>query len=391
MDDSAKTGLDPNTSPPSSPDFSVADADEFANVRRRTRHPALAAGAAILALFLIAKMRSDLTFFLSGGSVEDLGDARALLSSEKGPGVLAQGTNRVVRIHGTPDRESALQIDTKGSWTFSQFFRILGTGSRLFIHRREDPLPAARAEQDVFEGRLMRFSDLSFEDSIRTYFSGHVSATHFFRTADIHALLSKGIGTTAQVRDLAGDEVTLGPNDILAVDIRHPDLVDVALTTKRFPNAADARTAIEGKGAHVVGPAPSSPSASPDRHVWRITVSPETRDAVMNAIPSLDYQADLREVRETVKVRLADLHVATDTPPETLLAKASADANAPVPPTLSNIESIRTLATVQIPPDAFLIVEAENPREHLPEAGIALVLLVFASVNLVGLVKGLRA
>ena len=45
---------------------------------------------------------------------------------------------------------------------------------------------------------------------------------------------------------------------------------------------------------------------------------------------------------------------------------------------------------MQIPPDAYLIVEAETPREHLSEVAIALVLLVFASVNLAGLAKGLR-
>ena len=63
---------------------------------------------------------------------------------------------------------------------------------------------------------------------------------------------------------------------------------------------------------------------------------------------------------------------------------------AAAPRTLDNIDTIRTLATVQIPADAYLIIEAEVPREHLAEVAIALVLLVFASVNLIGLAKGLR-
>ena len=58
---------------------------------------------------------------------------------------------------------------------------------------------------------------------------------------------------------------------------------------------------------------------------------------------------------------------------------------------LANIESVRTLASVQIPDDAYLVVEAETPREHLPEAAMAIVLVVFASVNLAGLMRGLRA
>ena len=62
--------------------------------------------------------------------------------------------NRYVRVTGTPDRESGLEIDTKGSWVFTQLFRVLGTGDHLFLHRPPSPLPAALAESDSFEGRL---------------------------------------------------------------------------------------------------------------------------------------------------------------------------------------------------------------------------------------------
>ena len=69
----------------------------------------------------------------------------------------------------------------QGSWVFSQLFRVLGTGDRLFVHRRENPLPAARAEADVFEGRLIRFDDLLVRRRrSASYFSTHVVATHFF-------------------------------------------------------------------------------------------------------------------------------------------------------------------------------------------------------------------
>ena len=86
-----------------------------------------------------------------------------------------------MRVAGTPDRESALELDTKGSWVFSQFFRVLGTGDRLFVHRRENPLPAARAEADVFEGRLIRIDELPFADAIRGYFAKHVDRDALLR------------------------------------------------------------------------------------------------------------------------------------------------------------------------------------------------------------------
>ncbi len=134
-----------------------------------------------------------------------------------------QAANHYVRVRGTPDRESALELDTKGSWVFTQFFRILGTGSRLFVHRRENPLPAVRAEEDRFEGRLIRFADLSFETSIREYTAAHVSATHFFAPDALRRAVAQTPGAaTVTVTDLAGDPVLLGPNDLLAIDVTVP-------------------------------------------------------------------------------------------------------------------------------------------------------------------------
>jgi hypothetical protein len=372
------------------PASSATDAEDFARIRRPTRHPALALGAGVLALFLIAKMRTDLAFFLSAPTAEDLGEARTLLGSERGRQVLDREKNRLVRVHGTPDRESALQIDTKGSWTFTQFFRLLGTDGRLFVHRRENPLPAFRAERDVFEGRLLRFSDLSFEDAIRAYFTEHVSATHFFAPPELRAQLATGTGETVALRDLAGDRVILGRNDILAVELRRPGLIEVGLSNRRFPSVEVARQALLARAVHLVGAGRSAA----ERQIFRLEVPAGGRDGLFAIVTTLDPEADLREVRETVKVRVGDLTVGASTPPGSLVARQVAGVGTEAPDTervLSDIDSVRTLASVQIPDDAYLVVEAETPREHLPEAAMAIVLVVFASVNLAGLMRGLRA
>jgi hypothetical protein len=397
MDDPVKTGTGKAPPPAAHP---AAEADEFAAIPSpHSRHPVLALAAGLLGLFLVVKMRSDLAYFLSPRTPADLGDARTLVSSERGLAVLAEGTNRLVRIQGTPDRESALQVDTKGSWTFTQFFRILGTDSRVFVHRREDPLPAFRAERDVFEGRLVRFSDLSFEDSIRAYFAGHVSATHFFSPADIRRVVTAGVDHPTPVRDLTGETVTLGPNDILAVDLRHPGEVEIALPTARFSDPEAARAALVARGAHVA----RAGRPVPERHVFIVTITASDRDHVLDGVGEIDWRVDIHDVRETVKARLSDLAIedgalmvrGVASAPGTAPAPAAASAPA-VPGTLAaarkleTIDTIRTLAPVQIPADAYLIVEPETPRDHLPEVAIALVLLVFASVNLAGLVKGLR-
>ena len=42
-----------------------------------------------------------------------------------------------------------------------------------------------------------------------------------------------------------------------------------------------------------------------------------------------------------------------------------------------------------IPDDANLLVEGETPREHLPTIFIALILVMFGTVNLIGLLREL--
>jgi hypothetical protein len=384
MDDPAQTTPRP---PPPGP----GEVDEFADIPTpRTRHPALALAAGVLALFLVAKMRSDLTFFLASGTPAELGDARALMANPNGPRVLGEAVNHVVRMTGTPDRESALQVDTKGSWTFTQLFRLLGTQSRVFVHRREDPLPGFRAEADVFVGRLIRFSDLPFEEAIRSYFAGHVGATHFFRPDDIRRAVAAGVSSTVSLTDLAGDTVVLGLNDILAIEVKHAGQVEVGLPAARFRDPEVVREALGKRGARVVGPG----RQVPDRLTFVIEVGPAERDRVLNDVAALDYQSELRDVRETVKARLADVAVQG----EALVVKAGAgagptgagagvNAGAAGPQILTGVETIRTLATVQIPADAYLIVEGETPREHLSDAAIAAVLVAFAGVNLAGLAR----
>src|SRR4029079_13318210 len=138
--------------------------------------------------------------------------------------------NRYVRVAGTPDRESALELDTKGSWVFSQLFRVMGTGDRLFVHRTENPLPADRAEADVFQGRLIRVDDLPYADAIRGYFTKHVTATHYFAPdATLKVLPRRASGARRSIVDRGGDKASLGGDDALAIEVVRPDEVQLGL------------------------------------------------------------------------------------------------------------------------------------------------------------------
>src|SRR4029077_9416378 len=232
-------------------DGAAGAVDEFAHIPRpRARHPIVAAAGALLAFFLVFHVRHDLRYALSSGEPVDLRAARTSFGSGK---VGSDVENRYVRVAGAPDRESGLEIDTKGSWVFSQFFRVLGTGDRLFLHRRESPLPAARAETDVFEGRLIRFRDLSFADAIRAYFGRHVTATHVFAPEVFARAIAGRSGAGAiTVVDRAGDAVSLGADELVAIEIKKPDAVQIGLPHARFATEADARTAIESRGGEVL-------------------------------------------------------------------------------------------------------------------------------------------
>jgi hypothetical protein len=313
---------------------------------------------------------------------------------------LERATNRYVSVRGTPDRESALELDTKGSWVFTQFFRILGTGSRLFVHRRENPLPGFRAEEDRFEGRLIRFADLSFETSIRAYQAAHVSATHFFPPDGLRRAVAQSSGAALTVVDLAGDPVSLGPSDLLAIDVALPQQIRLAFPRDRFRDQAGARAEIEKRGGTIVESgeatvtAPPASTAAPlagapptdDRLVVLARFPPERRDSALGEIGDIDPKIEIRDARRTLKVRLADLRDGGDA----LLVQPAEAGVAPERLPIGDIPAIRTLAAVQIPAEAWLLIESDYPRDHLRTVVFAAVLLAFAAINLLGLVRGLK-
>ncbi len=383
-------------------------ADEFAHIRTpRARHPVLAGAAALLAFYLVFHVRAELRYALATGDPLDLGEARVTFS----PRTTVTGLdNRLVRVAGTPDRESGLEVDTKGSWTFSQFFRVLGTGNRLFIHRRESPLPGAQAEADVFEGRLVRFRELPFEDAVRAYFSAHVVASHFFSPDDLRGALT-GTHGALSLRDRAGDPVTLAPDDVLALDVSRADELRIGLPRARFVDAAAARAELERRGATIVAgkglvkvDAPDAPTsaafATPPPVVERWTFiarfDASKRDAALDALGDLDRRVEVRDARETLKVRVADLQFVEHASPGGVLvgsesgfvAKLGAGAPRFVP--FSSVAAVRTLSTVQVPEDAYLLVESDRPREHLPTLLLALAIATFGVVNLAALARELR-
>ena len=374
--------------------------DEFAHIpHSRGRHPVVAVAGALLAFFLVFHIRHDLRYALSSGEPLELGRASAVFGHSQAVSGLE---NRYVRVAGLPDRESALQIDTKGSWVFSQLFRVLGTGDRLFLHRRESPLPAALAESDSFEGRLMRVDDLSFAASIRSYFSTHVAATHFFAPDTLaRAISGRQAGTPLSLVDTSGDVVALDERETVAIDVAEPDQVRVGLPRDRFVTEDDARAALTSRGGEVVRalgaikakPAVAAPEAGPlsstpeppQRWTFVVKFPPAVAQGALDALGNLAQDVEIRDARQTVEVKLED--VATSGGAGGLTIRPGQGTPRTLAP--AEIAAIHTMAPVVIPDDAYLLVEGDRPREHAPTVLIALILVMFGAVTLVGLFREL--
>jgi hypothetical protein len=342
--------------------------DEFAGLRPRpTRHPLLAAATVALAAFLVFQVRDDVRYALSPATPVDLGDARAVARIPPA----RMPANRYIRLAGAPDRESALILDNRGSWNFTQFFRLLGTDHKIFVRRVPDPLPVDLAERDVFTGRLVRFRDLSFESSIRGHLATHVSATHFFALAALESALRGGTGPLT-VADRLGEQVTLAPEDELAIDTARSDDIQIELPADRFPDRNAARAVVVAQGAEVL----SVTATAPDRQTVVARFPAARRDVALTALADIDRRVRIGPARTTTRVRAGDLRPSS----QGLSARVRSGGEVFLP--RAEIQAVRTLAPLLIPGDAWLLVEGDRPRDHLRDVFVALFLAGFALVNL---------
>jgi hypothetical protein len=351
-----------------------AGEDEFAGIRSSSgRHPVIALATAALACFLVYQIKDDVRYALSPSQAQDLGDARSIskAKSESLP------INRTVRLAGKADRESAVVLDTQGAWNFAQFFRLLGTNNRIFVRRAPDPLPAEMAAHDVFVGRLMRFSDLSFQEAIRRYFAGHVSATHLFAPTVVRAALAEASAGSLAITDLLGDRVTLAANDEVVIDVDRPGMIRVAFPRERFADQAAARAAVEQQGGQVIEAL--SYAVDPKSLELVVTFPPEQRDRALQALGEMDRRLHIRPAHTAHKARLADLGATADA----IVVKTAGAQPQTLP--VAQIQGLGTVAAVQIPDDALILFEGERPSEHVKTLVIAVLLLGFAVFNLLAL------
>jgi hypothetical protein len=343
--------------------------DEFAHIPSRARPPFVALLAVALALFLGSRLRHDVRYALSPRQPIELGDAATLAgrAPENMP------LNRLVRLRGQPERESAVLLDARGSWSFTQFFRLRGSGGRVFVRRVGDPLPIPLAERDQFIGRLVKFQDLSFAESITNYFGNHVSATHFFAPATLAAAIGGGPGPWRLV-DRAGEAVALAPADRLALDVAQPGKYLVAIDRAQPGLLARIPALLTAQGASVV-----ATNEAPDRVTITAAIPDDKRDGLLSSLGAQGRGVHFRPARETLDVPASALAPAAGG------LQVSDAQGARRSLRFEDIIAARTRAPVQIPPDAVLLLEGEEPTDETKALVFLAFLVGFAAVNLMGL------
>ncbi len=334
----------------------------------------------VLSAYLIYHQGPDVLYALSSGQPQALGPAPALF----GPGAPALPQNRYVRIEGTPDFESAVVLDTQGEWKFRSFFRVLNTDGKLFVQRVPGPLPSSLAERNGFSGRLLPLDKISFSSAIRAYYAQHVTATHVFDPEAFRQAVEARI-VPGSLPDRLGSKVALAGNEVLAFDLKTPNRFTIEIPQTHFPELAGALRALKATGANVLDAGRSVPrDGGGSGYVFEVDVSPENQRQTLSAAADLAGRVRIEPVVQTLNARLSDVASDGETLSLTPLPSNPAKAVAAQPETRpwADVTGVRTTAHLEIPADAYLLLEGERPSSHYRAVVATAFLLAFALINL---------
>lgn len=375
------------------------------------RHPGVAIAVLAVCLLLLYRLRTDLQYALQSTDARHLGAAATL----SGNGQLPGAVDHFVAIDGVPDHRNALAFDPKGGRPRQHVFRLLGTGSRLYVTTVAAGGPPY---VDQWSGRLRRFDDLSFADAVRTTWA----ATLVLRAVDLpklKALQPGALPSPLQITDRAGEQMTVAGQQDLLIDVIFPDDVRVLLSKDKVPSEADAEHEVErfalphGPGVETkdgYGYVLRLPPAGPERQrvlaqidaqgVW-LWHRVETYRAPAGAVQvtpaglllpgpdALPQPVRYRAVQPIVAPTAArgqpgvpvagspELHLGAQKEPSTLLL-------------WEHVQAVQVSEPMTIAPDALVLMDGETPRSVFWTLPMALLLLLCAGFNVWYLLRSVR-
>jgi hypothetical protein len=388
------------------------------------RHPLVAVAVLAVAGLLLYRLRGDISYALKPSQPVELGGAAAALKS----GELARNIDGYVRLSGMPDRRNGLAFDPKGRRTRYHVFRLLGTGTRVFVSAPATPLAEAANQ---FTGRLRRFDDVSFADAVTAAY-GQTLALRALDLPKLKALPPGPLPQPLSTLDRAGEALTVDKDRELLIDVLFADDVRVLLSKEKFPSEPDARYEVERLG---VLHGPGLETRDGFGYVLRLPpVGPERQKLLAH----LDSQGMFFQRRlETYRVPAASVHVtptglqipgpdglpqpvryqappapaapeaapaggqAAPAPTATAqagAAPAAADATSKLLVPLKEqatllsweqVQSVQISEPLTVPPDAVLLLDGEVPAGSMWTLPVALLLLCFIGFNVWYLLRSL--
>jgi hypothetical protein len=396
----------PESPPPPLPEGPAADPPEAASevdpelerlpLPRRPRSVLAVLAVLSLSIALLVHLAPDLRYAAAESTPQELPPARSLRAGDAGD----LRDNTLVAVSGLPDYRNALLFEPKGDSYRRSFYRMLGSGSRLWVRAEETSTRHQLAERIV--GRLRGFDTLPYAEQVRGYY-GALKVT---RLLDLGQFQRRsrgeiGDGLWRELRDRGGEPVAVGDpaREQAAVVVDFPDELVVILPGERFAVEEDARREVLRLG---VAAGPGKPDKEGFRFVVRVGAA--GRDALMAACEQRDFGVELH--RERYRVPLAALGLP---PPATGPAGLSLDPPADAAPFLvqdgnvlspappgprvvpwERVDSIQIDAPVVIPHDAWVVIEGDVPSGYGWARALAVVLLLFIAFNGWLLTRSLR-
>lgn len=416
--------LPPDPAPPGATSSEEAAGDVDPELLRlpegppRRRSPLAALAVIGVGVGLLFHLAPDLRYALREGLPVELGDARAIrFDAPAGASPLVDNT--LAATSGLPDYRNALLFEPKGDNYRRSFYRMLGSSSRLWI--RAEQTSTRHDLTDRIVGRLRRFDTLPYADQVRAYY-GALKVT---RLLDVTPFQKRARGEIdasflRALTDRAGERLpALDPDTAeAAVVVDFADELWVSLSKDRFAVEEDARREVARLGVPF-GPGREREDKTAYEYVVR--APPQQRDALIALIEQRDFGMRVR--RERFVYKLSDLARVfpgggaglalrvTDGGPafydvagdQLVAVSASAPAGSPPPPPgmaaagifrvvpWERVDSIQVDAPVEIPHDAWVLVEGDRPSEYGWAKALAVVLLLFIGLNGWLLTRSLRA
>jgi hypothetical protein len=322
----------------------------------------------LLAALLTWHLRAELRFAFTSRTPAELGDARSL--TERG---VALEDNRYVSLAGQPDRRNSLYIEPRGEKTRQAFFRLLGTGSRVFVRAADSSGRAGL--KDAWTGRLRRFDTLPYAPSLRAYYHDKVEARRYLAPDTVKAAIKGATG----LRDRAGEPIELQPTTELSVDVSFPEELAVTMPAEKFPTDLDARHELERLGLTVI-PTPTTVRKEEGQDYFTLLIRAPLaqRNAILGKLDEKNIPFAAYEDRWTAK--LSDLKDAAD-------GLHVGERTVPWP----QVRSAGLDAPIVIADDAFVLTEGEAPGGYWWAPALVLVLLAFVGFNVWYLLRARRA